>query len=103
MTVAWNLTFLEDPEHVWPGAGEIRVLARSGLADEDANLMTFLSQITVDTATASQWINQVDKEKKDPKGIAAEWIADNGKTVQDWLSGVTTAEGEPAADAVLKS
>ena len=30
MTIEWDLTFLADPEKVWPGAGEIRVLQRKG-------------------------------------------------------------------------
>ncbi|MDY7087207.1 MAG: ABC transporter substrate-binding protein [Actinomycetota bacterium] len=103
MTIQWKLTFLDDPEDVWPGAGEIRVLTRTGLAGEDANLETFLSQIKVDTATASRWIDQVDKAKQKPAEIASAWIADNPDTVRTWLAGVTTTTGDPAADAVLKS
>ncbi|WP_198154214.1 ABC transporter substrate-binding protein [Catenuloplanes japonicus] len=102
MTVEWDLTFLQDPEKVWPGAGEIRVLTRSGLGDTDANLRRFLSQITVDTATASRWIDQVDKEKQDPADIAAAWITDNQDTVRAWLAGVTTTDGNPA-EQVLAS
>ncbi|MCM4083838.1 ABC transporter substrate-binding protein [Paractinoplanes hotanensis] len=103
MTIQWKLNFLEDPEKVWPGAGQIRVLTRSGLAGEDANLKAFLSQIAVDTATASRWIDQVDKDKQKPEDIAAAWISANPDTVRTWLVGVTTASGEPAADAVLES
>jgi glycine betaine/proline transport system substrate-binding protein len=103
MTIQWKLTFLEDPKKVWPGAGEIRVLTRAGLAGDDANLKKFLSQITVDTATASRWINQVDKDKQKPEDIATAWIAANPGTVEKWLAGVTTVDGDPAADAVRKS
>ncbi|GAB7046659.1 choline ABC transporter substrate-binding protein [Catenuloplanes indicus JCM 9534] len=101
MTVAWDLHFLEDPEKVWPGAGEIRVLTRAGLRAEDANLTRFLSQITVDAQTASRWIDQVDKDKQDPADIAAAWISANPDTVRTWLAGVTTADGKRAADEVI--
>lgn len=101
MTIEWDLTFLEDPENVWPGAGEIRAMVRSDL--DDANLRTFLSQITVDTTTASRWIDQVDKDKQKPEDIAAAWITENRATVEKWLAGVTTADGEPAAGAVFGS
>jgi glycine betaine/proline transport system substrate-binding protein len=103
MTIQWKLTFLADPEKVWPGAGEIRVLTRAGLGEDDANLKKFLSQLTVDTATASKWIDQVDKDKRKPEDIATEWIAANPDAVRTWLAGVTTVDGKPAADAVLTS
>lgn len=101
MTIEWDLTFLEDPENVWPGAGEIRAMVRSDL--DDANLRTFLSQITVDTTTASRWIDQVDKDKQKPEDIATAWITENRATVETWLAGVSTADGEPAAGAVFGS
>ena len=103
MTIEWKTTFLADPQKVWPGAGEIRVLTRAGLGETDANLKKFLSQITVDTATASKWIDQVDKDKQKPEDIATAWIAANPEVVRKWLAGVTTVDGKPAADAVLTS
>ncbi|WP_189080543.1 ABC transporter substrate-binding protein [Mangrovihabitans endophyticus] len=103
MTLEWNLTFLDDPEHVWAGAGEIRTLARAGLDTDDPNLKKFLSNIKVDTKTASEFINQVDKEGKKAEDIASAWIKANPDTVKEWLNGVTTSDGDPAADAVLKS
>ena len=103
MTIQWNLTFLEDPEKVWPGAGQIRVLTRTGLGEDDANLKKFLSQISVDTATASRWIDEVDKDKKKPEDIASACITANPEVVRKWLAGVTTADGKPAAEAVLTS
>jgi glycine betaine/proline transport system substrate-binding protein len=103
MTIEWKLQFLEDPEKVWPGAGEIRTLTRKGLGTDDANLKKFISQIKVDTTTASTWINEVDKEKKKPEDIANAWIAANPDKIKEWLNGVTTTGGEPAADKALAS
>lgn len=100
MTIEWNLTFLEDPEKVWAGAGEIRTLVRSDY--DNANVTKFLSQIKVETDTASTFIDQVDKDGQKPADIATKWIADNPDTVRAWLDGVTTADGNPAADAVIK-
>ena len=101
MTIEYDITFLEDPEKVWAGAGEIRTLTRAGL--EDANLRTFLSQIKVDVDTASRWIDQVDKDKQKPEEIAAAWITENQDTVRGWLAGVTTTDDKPAVDAVFPS
>jgi glycine betaine/proline transport system substrate-binding protein len=100
MVPQWKLTFLADPQHVWPGAGQIRVLSRAGLENEDPNLTRFLSQITVDAPTASQWILQVDKQKQAPEEIAKAWIAGHHDVLRRWLAGVTTAEGKPAMEVV---
>ncbi|WP_454859560.1 ABC transporter substrate-binding protein [Promicromonospora soli] len=101
MAPEFDLQFLEDPEQVWPGAGEIRVLAREGLADDDPNLYRFLSQITVDADTASQWILAVDKEKTPAETVAEDWISENPDVLATWLDGVTSVDGTPAADVVL--
>lgn len=101
MTPEFDLNFLEDPEHVWPGAGEIRVLTREGLADDDPNLYRFLSQITVDAETASQWIQAVDKENKPADAVAEDWIRENPDVLRIWLEGVTGVDGTPAADIVI--
>lgn len=76
------------------------MLTRAGLGDDDANLKTFLSQLTVDTRTASQWINQIDKEGKKPADIATAWITANPDTVRKWLAGVSTTDGAPAVEKV---
>jgi len=101
MTVEWKTNFLDDPQKVWPGAGEIRVLARGELEQQDPNLYRFLSRIRVDGTTASTWIHGYDKEKKSAETLASEWIASHPDVLRSWLEGVTTADGKPAVDVVL--
>lgn len=101
MTIEFETNFLDDPEKVWPGAGEIRVLTRGELEQQDPNLYRFLSQIRVDSGTASGWILGMDKEKKTPDKLAAEWISTHTDVLRSWLEGVTTADGKPAVDVVL--
>jgi glycine betaine/proline transport system substrate-binding protein len=103
MTLEWNLTFLDDPQDVWPGAGEIRTLARAGLMDEDPNAVRFLSQIVVDAEAASKFIRGLDKEGKSAEVLAREWIDNNPRTLEQWLQGVESVDGEPAADVLLAS
>ncbi|MFG1922340.1 glycine betaine ABC transporter substrate-binding protein [Cryptosporangium sp. NPDC048952] len=101
MVVKWAVTFLDDPEKVWPGAGEIRVLTRKGLKSDDPNLAKFLSQITVDAETASQWINAFGPEKKPAKDIASAWLGSNKDVVTKWLDGVKTVDGKDGVAAVV--
>ncbi|MDP4504932.1 ABC transporter substrate-binding protein [Nonomuraea turcica] len=101
MVPEFKLNFLDDPKRVWPGAGEIRVLTRHGLATDDKNLYRFLSQIRVEADTASQWISSVDKEKKPAETVASDWIRANPDVLRTWLNGVTSVDGKPAADVVI--
>ena len=101
MTSEYNLQFLDDPQQVWPGAGQVRSLIRADLAKSDPNLAPFISQIRVDTATASDFIRQVDKDGKPAKTVAQEWMQAHPDQVRSWLDGVTSLRGEPAAQVVM--
>ncbi|GAA0250504.1 glycine betaine ABC transporter substrate-binding protein [Cryptosporangium japonicum] len=101
MVVKWDVTFLDDPQKVWPGAGEIRVLTRKGLGSDDPNLARFLSQITVDAETASQWIDAFGPQKKPAKDIASTWLGANKDVVTTWLDGVKTVDGKDGVAAVV--
>ncbi|SHN74919.1 glycine betaine ABC transporter substrate-binding protein [Cryptosporangium aurantiacum] len=101
MVVKWKVDFLDDPEKVWPGAGQIRVLTRKGLKTDDPNLTKFLSQISVDPTTASEWIDAFGNQKKSAKDIASAWLAANEDTVTKWLDGVKTADGKDGVAAVV--
>lgn len=103
MVVKWKVTFLADPEKVWPGAGEIRVLTRSGLQKEDPNLVRFLAQMRTDSATASAWIDAYDNKKESAEDIAKAWLTANPDTVTAWLAGVKTVSGADGATAVTGS
>ncbi|TQS42110.1 glycine betaine ABC transporter substrate-binding protein [Cryptosporangium phraense] len=100
MVVKWKVTFLADPQKVWPGAGQIRVLTRKGLKNDDPNLAKFLSQLQVDATTASEWIDAYDNEKKSAKDIASAWVSANQDTVKTWLAGVKTVDGKDGVAAV---
>lgn len=101
MTSEFNLHFLDDPQSVWPGAGQVRSLVRSELETADPNLVRFISQISVDTATASDFIRAVDKDGKPAETVAQEWMQAHPDQIEAWLQGVTSVNGEPAAQVVL--
>ncbi|GAB3140625.1 glycine betaine ABC transporter substrate-binding protein [Microbispora hainanensis] len=103
MTIDFKLVFMDDPQKVWPGAGEIRVLERMGLDKQDPNLHRFLSQMKVDADSASAWIRALDKEKKTAKAAAEKWMKTHPDMVAGWLNGVTDINGKPASDVVLPS
>lgn len=93
MNVQWDLVYLDDPDDVWPGAGGIRTVSRSGLADEKPNVARFLSQLKIKRSTASDWIYQLSKEGKSADDIARDWIRKHPDRITHWLRGVHTADG----------
>ncbi|WP_219415664.1 ABC transporter substrate-binding protein [Pseudonocardia nigra] len=101
MTTEFDLHFLEDPEEVWPGAGQVRSVTRSELAETDANLARFIAQIRFDTTSASDFIRAIDKDRKPAEAVALEWMRAHPDRLEEWLEGVTSVSGEPAADVVL--
>lgn len=98
MNVEWDLVYLEDPEGVWPGAGEIRVVANEEFHADNPNLMRFFEQMTIDRETASDWIYQLSQEDQDPAEIASGWIEENPDVVAEWMDGVESTDGDPASE-----
>jgi glycine betaine/proline transport system substrate-binding protein len=99
MTVEFDTVFLEDPEGVWGGAGEIRTVTRAGFADDNPEIAEFLGNLRFTTDQAGEFYYAHDKEGQDLAEIASAWIEDNPDVVQSFLDGVDDAEGEPAAEA----
>lgn len=98
MTVQFDTVFLEDPEGVWGGAGEIRSLTRAGFAEDNPEIAEFLGNLTFTTDQAGEFYYAHDKEGKELSEIAAAWIADNPDVVASFLEGVEDAEGQPATE-----
>jgi glycine betaine/proline transport system substrate-binding protein len=100
MTVQFDTVFLEDPEKVWGGAGEIRTLTRKGFADDNPAINTFIENLHFTTDEAGEFYYAHDKEGQDLAEIASAWIDDNPDTVASFLEGVDDADGNPAAESV---
>jgi glycine betaine/proline transport system substrate-binding protein len=99
MTVEFDTVFLEDPEGVWGGAGEIRTLTRAGFGADNPAIEAFLGNLSFTTDEAGEFYYAHDKEGREVADIASSWIDDNPDRVQEFLDGVEDADGEPAAEA----
>jgi glycine betaine/proline transport system substrate-binding protein len=101
MTVQFKTVFLEDPQKVWGGAGEIRTVTRSGFAESAPAIDTFLANLTFTTDEAGQFYFDHDKKKMELSDIASTWIAANPDKVKTFLAGVTSADGKPAESVIF--
>jgi len=100
MTVEFDTVFLDDPEKVWAGAGEIRTVARAGFAEDNPEIAELLGNLSFTTDEAGQFYYDHDKSGEDLATIASQWIEKNPDKVRSFLEGVEDAEGNPAAEAV---
>ncbi|NYI99757.1 glycine betaine/proline transport system substrate-binding protein [Nocardioides thalensis] len=100
MTVEFDTVFLEDPEGVWGGAGEIRTITRAGFADDNPEIAEFLGNLEFTTDEAGEFYYAHDKEGESVADIAAAWIEANPDRVAEFLDGVETPDGAAAAEAV---
>ena len=96
MTVQFDAAFLEDPDKVWGGAGEIRTVTRKGFADDNPEIAEFLANLSFTTDEAGQFYYDHDKSGKELADIAEAWIDDNPDKVAEFLDGVEDADGEKA-------
>lgn len=101
MTVEFDTVFLEDPEGVWGGAGTIRAVARAGLADDAADIHTFISNLTFTTDDAGRFYYDHDKSGQEIGDIATAWIKANPDKVKTFLADVKTVDGEDAEAAIF--
>jgi glycine betaine/proline transport system substrate-binding protein len=99
MTVQFKTVFLEDPEKVWGGAGEIRTVTREGFADDNPEITEFLGNLTFTTDEAGEFYYAHDKEGQELSEIAAAWIEANPDKVATFLEGVDDSKGKPGAEA----
>lgn len=98
MTVQFDTVFLDDPDGVWGGAGEIRVVTRAGFAEDNPSINTFLSNLSFTTDEAGEFYYARDKDGEDLADIASAWIVANPDKVTGFLAGVDDADGNPAAE-----
>lgn len=100
MTVQFETVFLEDPEGVWGGAGQIRTVARAGLSEDAPDIHTFLENLTFTPEEAGQFYFDHDKSGMELSEIASTWIEANPDKVKSFLEGVKSSDGTDA-EAVI--
>lgn len=95
MNLAYDIKYLEDPENMWGSEPEIvKTVARAGLKADNPNVYKFFTQFKVTPELQNDWISQYSRQKQKPREVAQKWIQENLGIVDQWLYGVTAANGE---------
>ena len=85
------------------GGADIYTNLRAGYKAECPNAAKLVSNLRFTLDMENLIMNGILNDGKDPKVAAMEWLKANPDAVKPWLEGVTTYEGNPAADAVDKA
>lgn len=100
MNNKYDMCLLEDPEGAWGGTSHVETLLNTEFAQNNEELYQFFSQMVVNKDIQAYWIDQIDNSGKEPEEIALEWLRDNPETTDQWLEGVTAADGTDGSEAL---
>lgn len=104
MNIIYDIKYLDDPELMWGGASTVNTVVRPDFVKKHPNVTRFLKQMQIPAEVQSQWIHDYGYEEKPLEDVASKWIKANPDLVEQWLDGVTTADGSGSAlDAVKAS
>ncbi|MFN2362731.1 MAG: ABC transporter substrate-binding protein [Halarsenatibacteraceae bacterium] len=100
MNFAYDIKYLDDPENIWGEDDRVLTVVRSGYGEEQPNVYRFLEQFVLDAEIQNEWIYEYGHEDRDPAEVAEEWVANNLDLVVEYLEGVESADGQPAAEVI---
>jgi glycine betaine/proline transport system substrate-binding protein len=81
------------------GGAEVYTLARTGWPEKCPNAATFFKNLKFEISMENSLMGAI-LGGEDAKTAATAWLKANPTAVDPWLSGVTTLDGKPAAEAV---
>ena len=84
------------------GGAEVFTLARAGWPAQCPNAATLFKNLKFDIGMENNLMGSI-LGGEDPKDAATAWLKANPQAIEPWLSGVTTIDGKPAAEAVKAS
>lgn len=85
------------------GGATVFTNLRSGFVTECPNASRFLTNLKFTLTMENEIMNAILNEGADPKVAAATWLKAHPEVIAPWLEGVTTFDGKPGLDAVMKA
>jgi len=82
------------------GAATVSTLARKGYLEQCPNLGRLLRNLEFSIDVENEWMDQILTDKVRTADLAVQWLAGKPPELNQWLAGVQTFDGRPAAQAV---
>ena len=102
MNANFDLTYLEGGDDFFGpdlGGATVYTNTRAGFAEECPNLGKLLNNMEFSLAMENEIMGKILDDGMDPEEAAADWIKANPQVLDTWLAGVTTMDGNDAAEA----
>ncbi|MBT9372172.1 choline ABC transporter substrate-binding protein [Rhizobium sp. CSW-27] len=102
MNTKFKLTYLSGGDAYFGanyGGAEVYTLARTGWPAKCQNAAALFRNMRFEIGMENELMGAI-LGGEDPKAAATAWLKANPKTVEPWLSGVTTLDGKPALPAI---
>ena len=102
MNANFDLTYLEGGDDFFGpnlGGATVYTNTRAGFAEECPNLGKLLNNMEFTLAMENEIMGKILDDGMDPEEAAKGWIKANPEVLDTWLAGVTTKDGDDAADA----
>ncbi len=89
---AYDLKYLDDPQGIYGDEEQIHTLVRQGLEDDHPSAFAFLDNFywTPDDMNTVM----LDAQDADFETAAADWVAANSATVDEWVDGIDPVDGD---------
>lgn len=102
MNANFDLTYLEGGDDFFGpnlGGATVYTNTRAGFAEECPNLGKLLNNMEFTLAMENEIMGKILDDGMDPEEAAKGWIKANPEVLDTWLAGVTTKDGDDAAEA----
>src|SRR5699024_2829252 len=100
MNIEYDLKYLDDPEGIWGSDYLIYTIANKDFLADDPNMKRFFEQFEMDAEAQGSWILEYGLNEVDIDEVAKDWITAHKDTVDEWLEGVETVDGDSAVEAI---
>jgi len=97
MNIVMDLCYLKDPEQLWGEGSTVHTVANPEFLKANPSLARFLQNMVIPASVQSDWIYTFSYKDTPLEKTASDWIKANMDEVTQWLDGVKTVDGQPAA------
>lgn len=103
MNTKFDITYLAGGDAYFGadfGGAEVRTLARTGWSEQCPNAAQLFKNMVFTLDLENEMMGKILDENKSADEAAVEWLKANPATIEPWLEGVQTIDGQPGLPAV---
>lgn len=100
MNSNFDIQFLDGGQEFFGDEGVVNTVTRRGFAEDCPNIAKLLSQQLFTMDMENEMMGLILDDGMAPEDAVLEWLKDHPETIDPWLEGVTTVDGEPGLPVV---